>query len=717
MPEMHPGTILLGVFFAAAVLFLVLMLVYRFTGATQWRRYARFAMVAGFGSLSASFLLLVYSFMISDFSIHQVWEYSGRDLDWWLKLSGSWAGRSGSILLWTWLMVLSIFIEDMASVLRKPKDEPAVSTAANGPGVRDWTMFIAMIPAVVFGIVLLSDSPFLPVHPISGISDPLESFPDGLGLNPLLRTFWMVVHPPLLFLGYAFITIPFAAGIANGITRDRSWTDMSLKWSRAAWIFLTLGIGIGAVWAYVVLGWGGYWGWDPVEVSSLVPWVTLTAFLHAQLKNRRVDEYRIFAPALGLATFVLVVFATFVTRGGAWNSVHAWESGDVTTYSYLGLLFGTLILGSIAILRNLPKEEAKDGSGKRSQDPAMYATVILLGVGALVLFIGVLVNQGALKPEYYETRLFPVMMALALALGLCLAARFIKKMEWYYVVGWMLLFGIIGAVLLPRVLPGKDGAFYELGPLNISRLAVAGFILPSLLFSLAASVLRIIRHVRGGLRAALNGVGPHIAHLGVALVLIGYVATNAYNDEATLTLSSQTSVDFEGYTFKLENVGERTEGLKEIREYTVSVSSGGQQVGVVHPAFTTYTDNNRTVVDVSILSLPAQDVYVVPSKDIGTHGGVPVIEMKVRTLPLPGLLWAGMLLLAGGLAARFAAPRDAAAEGRAGPKGVSPAELEKLDKDRLKELCRELGLDDRGSAAALRHRLGKRLRKEDKGPE
>jgi len=246
---------------------------------------------------------------------------------------------------------------------------------------------------------------------------------------------------------------------------------------------------------------------------------------------------------------------------------------------------------------------------------------------------------------------------------------------------------------------------------------VAGFVLPSLLFSLGASVLRIAKGVRGGLRAALNGAGPHLAHLGVALVLIGYVATNSFNNETTLTLSEQTTVDFEGFTFKLEGVSARTEGVKEIRDYKVSVSSGGQAVGVMHPAFVTYTDTNRTVVDVSILSLATQDIYVVPSRDLGTHGNVSVIEMKVRTLPFPALLWAGMMLLAGGLAARFAAPSGESPAGRAGLAGVAPGDLEKMDKDRLREMSRELGLDDRGSAESLRRRLRRRLRKGDKGQE
>jgi len=636
------------------LLFIALLAVHRQTGGLRWRRYAWWAMAASFSSLSVSFLLLFASFLTSDFSLQQVWEYSGRDLPWWLKLSGAWAGRSGSLMLWTWLVMLSIFAEELWGRYRKQKDVAAVPPGKKAFGVRDWTLLIAMVPAVVFQLVLLADSPFTELHPTSGFPDPLGAYPDGLGLNPLLRTPWMVIHPPLLFFGYAFVTIPFAAAIGHALTRDRAWTDISLRWSRAAWIFLTLGLGVGAVWAYVVLGWGGYWGWDPVEVSSLVPWVTLTAFLHAQLKNRRRAEYGVLGPALGLSTFVLVVFATYVTRGGAW------ESGDVTTYSYLGLMFGSLVLGGLAIFRSMPDSGEDDEPARRTADPAMYATVILLSVIALVLFIGVMVNQGAIQPSYYETRLLPLTLLLVLALGLCLTIKYLKKIQWYYAAGWMLLAGVIGAIVLTRVLgPSKDSEFYSLGPIAITRISVAGFVFPPLLFAVAASFHRILKHLKGGPRAILNGIGPHMAHLGVAFLLIGYVATNAFNNETTLTLAPNTAVDFEGYTFELQNVSHRSEGGKDVTDYSISVRSGDGASATAHPIFARYPDVNRTVAEVSIITRLTEDVYIVPVQEIRPAGGeLHALQIKVRTLPLTVLLWTGLVLTAAGMALRLLARLD-----------------------------------------------------------
>jgi cytochrome c-type biogenesis protein CcmF len=482
----------------------------------------------------------------------------------------------------------------------------------------------------------------------------------------------MVIHPPLLFFGYAFVTIPFAAAIAHALTRDRAWTDMSLRWSRAAWMFLTLGLGVGAVWAYVVLGWGGYWGWDPVEVSSLVPWVTLTAFLHAQLKNRRRAEYGVMGPVLGLVTFVLVVFATYVTRGGAWVSVHAWESGDVTTYSYLGLMFGSLVVGGLAIFRSMPDSADDDEPARRTADPAMYATIILLSVIALVLFIGVMVNQGAIQPAYYETRLMPLTLLLVLALGLCLTIRYLKKMQWYYVAGWMLLAGVIGAIVLTRVLgPSKDSEFFSLGPINISRISVAGFVLPPLLFATAASFFRILKHLRGRPRAILNGIGPHMAHLGIAFILIGYVGTNAFNNETTLTLAPNTAVDFEGYTFELENVSHRSEEGKDVTDYSISVRSGDGASSTAHPMFARYPDVNRTVAEVSIVTRLAEDIYIVPVQEIGPAGGeLHALQIKVRTLPLAVMLWMGLVLTAAGMALRFLARLDGPPVAGNGPEGI-----------------------------------------------
>ena len=172
--------------------------------------------------------------------------------------------------------------------------------------------------------------------------------PYGQGMNPLLRNPWMAVHPPVLFLGYAAFTIPFAAAIANLLTGDKNWIVISRDWMRIAWLFLTLGIGLGGFWAYEVLGWGAwYWTWDPVETSSFIPWVAATAYLHAQTRTSH-GEYKFLAPMLAVVTFILVIFATFVTRSGMWASVHSWQ--DFTSEAMIIAVFLTTLAVSSTVL-------------------------------------------------------------------------------------------------------------------------------------------------------------------------------------------------------------------------------------------------------------------------------------------------------------------------------------------------------------------------------
>ncbi|WP_269851917.1 cytochrome c biogenesis protein CcsA [Methanosarcina horonobensis] len=170
----------------------------------------------------------------------------------------------------------------------------------------------------------------------------------GQGMNPLLRNFWMAIHPPLLFLGYAAFTLPFAAAISGLVLKDSRWSELATGWMRVSWLFLTLGIGFGAFWAYEVLGWGAwYWTWDPVETSSLIPWLTATAYLHAKFRFRH-EEYGFMLPMLALVSFILVVFSTFVTRSGLWVSVHSWQ--DFTTEGMVIALFLLILAGSSTFL-------------------------------------------------------------------------------------------------------------------------------------------------------------------------------------------------------------------------------------------------------------------------------------------------------------------------------------------------------------------------------
>ncbi|WMW25781.1 cytochrome c biogenesis protein CcsA [Methanolobus sediminis] len=298
-------------------------------------------------AVALSSLILVIHLLGVNASYEYVYNHSSTDLSWFYRISAFWAGQQGSLLLWALgILVMLMFVRYTGHTKEFAESK-----------LMDITTMVTMAIVSVFLILLIIDNPFAAFRVLpSGSIEPtnwnpfaaLYDVPYGQGMNPLLRNPWMAVHPPMLFLGYAAFTIPFAAAVANLITKDSRWTLISRDWMRIAWLFLTLGIGLGGFWAYEVLGWGAwYWTWDPVETSSLIPWITATAYLHAHSRSR-FGEYGFLAPLMAIVSFILVIFATFVTRSGIWASVHSWQ--DFTTEGLIIAIFLVILTGSSIFL-------------------------------------------------------------------------------------------------------------------------------------------------------------------------------------------------------------------------------------------------------------------------------------------------------------------------------------------------------------------------------
>lgn len=294
-----------------------------------------------------SMVLLTYYLYTVAASYHYVYLHSSTDLSAYYRVSALWAGQEGSLLLWTWAVLMMLLLMQYTGHARYHSDSRLMGI----------TRTISLMIAAVFLMLLVLKNPFSMYQILTGGMGELTNwnpfaiaYPiiDGLGMNPLLRNPWMAVHPPVLFFGYAAFTIPFAAALADLLIDDERWIQIARDWMRIAWFFLTLGIGLGGFWAYEVLGWGAwYWTWDPVETSSLIPWITATAYLHAQTRSEK-GEYRFLAPMLAIVSFILVIFATFVTRSGMWVSVHSWQ--DFTSEGMLIALFLLVLIGSSTVL-------------------------------------------------------------------------------------------------------------------------------------------------------------------------------------------------------------------------------------------------------------------------------------------------------------------------------------------------------------------------------
>ncbi|MGM0770946.1 MAG: cytochrome c biogenesis protein CcsA [Halobacteriota archaeon] len=297
--------------------------------------------------ITIAILMLTYYLITVSASYVYVYMHSSIDLEFVYRLSALWAGQEGSFLLWTWFTLLMLLAMQYTGHTKELFDTRVMNI----------TRAICLCIVTVFLLLLVLKNPFSMYYgslgtyvEISNWNPFLAAYPllDGQGMNPLLRNPWMAVHPPVLFLGYAAFTIPFAAAFTNLLIDDEKWIKISRDWMRMAWLFLTAGIGLGGFWAYEVLGWGAwYWTWDPVETSSLIPWITATTYLHSQTRVR-YGEYGFLAPMLAVTSFILVIFATFVTRSGMWVSVHSWQ--DFTLEGMVIAIFLLVLVGSSFVL-------------------------------------------------------------------------------------------------------------------------------------------------------------------------------------------------------------------------------------------------------------------------------------------------------------------------------------------------------------------------------
>ena len=362
---------------------------------------------AGLSTLSVTLLLILL--FTKDFQVRYVYEHVSTYLKPAYVLAAFWAGLEGSQLLWLWMLAVIT-----AVVVWRP--------ATWDRELRPYAMAFLAITQAFFAFLLISfTNPFelLPSVPIEGVS-----------LNPLLQNFWMIVHPPIVFAAYALWTVPAAYAIAALITGrlDATWLRGTRRWTLAAWASLGIGILVGAWWAYLELGWGGYWGWDPVENSSLIPWLVGTALVHSAIIQQRRDMFRAWNVLLAVITFALTVFATFVTRSGLIQSVHAFAKSPIGWY-YLGYILLTLALtvGLVLGRRRELKGEGELGDLLSREFVFLLTNLLFLGAAAAVL-LGTLLPTftealsgvaSSLNAENYNRFMGPLGLALVLLIGVC----------------------------------------------------------------------------------------------------------------------------------------------------------------------------------------------------------------------------------------------------------------------------------------------------------
>ena len=580
--------------------------------------------------------VLLEAFVARDFSFAYVAQNSDSTLSLFYRAAGFWAGEQGSLLLWTVLLALVTVV----IALRDVEAADRLTAAA--------VCVLAAVTAVFAALMVIDagSDPFL--RAAAGAT--------GAGLNPLLLHPAMVLHPPALFGAYAALAVPFAYATAALVLGDtgREWAARAQRWAVGGWVLLSLGIGLGAWWAYVVLSWGGYWGWDPVENTSLVPWLTATALVHSLLVVRSRGQLARWTLGLACATFWATILATWTTRTDLISSVHAFERSETMIVALTTLLavVAALSVGLLAARwRRLgAAAPAHAGDGAALASAALDVTLAVLAAALAAATVAVPLAGGrTLGPDAYQTFARPLGVAVVAALALCpLLATGGARRSWWSAVRWPLLAAAVALVPLLAI-GGLRASPVGVAGLDVCCLAVA---------ALVASVVRGARRRAGersalpGLRRALLGSRSRSAalltHLGVVLVLLGLLGSNAYRTERNAYIAARpgATATVAGYTLRFTGYSQDAGPQGSRRFYAhFTVSRGGRKLGRLAPHTDVYPEAGAALRAVILGSVP-RDLFVVAQDPFDTTSAH--LRLQLDVFPLMQPLWAGVVLLVGG---------------------------------------------------------------------
>ena len=621
----------------------------------RWWESGRNGTFAAAGLLGLAIVALLVAFLDNRFSIAYVAQHSSRALPLYLKASAVWGGQDGSLLLWAFLQALLA-----AVVLVRPSKEaqPLVPWA---------TVFLALITSFFAAVTLFLSNPFALSQMV-----PL----DGQGLNPLLRHPGMVFHPPAMYLGYVGLAVPFALGLAALVVRRADgWAAAARPWTLAAWLFLGLGLLLGMRWAYDVLGWGGYWGWDPVENAGLMPWLTATGLLHALAMQDQHRGFRWWSMVLMLLSFELVLFGTFTTRSGLIQSVHAFARSPLGPY-FLAAMAVTLA-GSVALFYSRRRLLSTPGASDEllSREGMFTLTLILFLTITGSVLIGSLLptltqaltdTRFEAGPAWFDRVTGPQFAALVLVMGVCpllgRAAGALRRLKRHG------LPTLAGGILLPLV--GFLSGFNR--PVSLLGFAVVGFAGGTALAEIGRGILRRTRQGEGAFQAVWRvfdqnrrRYGGYMVHLGVILMAIGVIGTRMYPFETEAVLASGQSLELQGYTLTLIGLEREAGDDRTSSQASLAVHRNDQYLRTLRPRIDEYTDFHQTVAVPAVRTGLREDLYLILA---GWSEGGSQVTLKIMINPLASFLWlGGLIFMAGGALALWPqarAVRVTAAEAR-----------------------------------------------------
>jgi len=582
-------------------------------------------------------LLLVYAFLTFDFSVRYVATNTNRGTPFYYRITALWGALEGSIILWTWMLSLYTLVVVVQYRRRQPDFYP-------------WVLSVMLGIAAFFLLVMT-----IPAPPFQRLS-PIPA--DGRGLNPLLEDTGMITHPVALYLGFTGFTVPFAfalAALITGRTGDE-WITITRRWTIVAWYFLSLGLLIGGWWSYHVLGWGGYWAWDPVENAAFMPWLTGTALLHSVMIQERRRMLKLWNLALIILTFALTIFGTFLTRSGIIGSVHAFTQGSIGQF-FLGFL-ALVLLGSFSLLASRLDRLKAQGEldSVVSRESAFLLNNLFLVAAAFTVFFGTI---------------FPLLSEAARGVKLSVGAPFFNLVNIPIFLGLLLLMGVGPLIAWRRastenlkrnflrpVLAGiAAAAILRLvgvgNTLVLLCMALVVFVTGTIVLDFSRAVRARRRAGRGWLEAA-GGLlvsqnrryGGFVVHLGVLVVALGVAGSQAWSVQTETTLEKGQSVKVAGYNVRFDGLqaSEESNHSKVTGAFTVS---NGRSLGVLYPAKKFYPQEQTPIAGVDYRLGFIEDLYLVLG-DFARDGSHATIKVQVNRMV--SWLWLGGLVLTLGAA-------------------------------------------------------------------
>lgn len=597
-------------------------------GNVAWMAVARPAAQGQFTFVAIAFACLAWSFLNNDFSVLNVATNSNSQLPLPYRFAATWGSHEGSLLLWVlmlnvWTVAVTVFSRHLPAPL-----------IARVIGV----MGLVAVGFLLF--MLLTSNPFERLLPAAA---------DGRDLNPLLQDPGMVIHPPMLYMGYVGFSVAFAFAIAAllGGRLDATWARWSRPWTTAAWCFLTVGIMLGSWWAYYELGWGGWWFWDPVENASFMPWLVGTALMHSLAVTEKRGGFKSWTVLLAICAFSLSLLGTFLVRSGVLTSVHAFATDPKRGIFILAFL--AIVIGGSLILFawRAPRVGLGGSFGVVSRESILLTNNVLLVVAAGSVLLGTLyplfldaLNMGKISvgPPYFDSVFVPLMTPALFLMGIGPLARWkeaglpdlLTRLKWAAGVS------VATALVLPFVLGNWT-------PLVSFGLLLAAWILSTAAFNLRERLAGLNGNWAARLQSQPRGYyGMLIAHCGVAVFIIGVTLVKGYETERDLRMAVGDSVTVGGYAFRFDGAGAVTGPNYRAARGNVTVSRGGKELQVLHPEKRVYNAQQMAMTEAAISSGLFGDIYV----SLGEPVADGAWSVRVYHKPFVTWIWGGCLIMA-----------------------------------------------------------------------